>query len=114
MNAQYISSLGGLLRLEYNLGSATLTSVTGYERINNMYSRGDIDGGFGAAYLGPGNYGPGFIPFPSESADGIPSLRQFTEEVRVASNGLGARSTGWRARTTSTRTSTSTRSATTA
>ena len=87
LNAQYISSLGGLLRLEYNLGSATLTSVTGYERINNMYSRGDIDGGFGAAYLGPGNYGPGFIPFSSESADGIPSLRQFTEEVRVASNG---------------------------
>jgi iron complex outermembrane recepter protein len=89
LNAQLISSLGDLLRLEYNFGSATLTSITGYERINNMYSRGDIDGGFGAASLGPGNYGPGFIPFSSESADGIPSLGQTTEELRMASNGKG-------------------------
>ena len=89
LNAQLISSVGGLLRLDYNFGSATLTSVTGYERINNMYSRGDIDGGYGAAFLGPGNYGPGEIPFPSESADGIPSLKQLTEEVRIASNGGG-------------------------
>lgn len=89
LNAQLISSLGDLLRLEYNFGPATLTSITGYERINNMYSRGDIDGGFGAAFLGPGKYGPGFIPFSSESADGIPSLKQTTEELRIASNGTG-------------------------
>jgi iron complex outermembrane receptor protein len=87
LNAQLISSLGGLLRLEYNLGSATLTSITGYERINNMYSRGDIDGGYGDASHPP--YGPGFIPFNSESADGIPSLKQTTEELRIASNALG-------------------------
>jgi iron complex outermembrane receptor protein len=86
-NAQFISSLGGLLRLEYNLGSATLTSITGYERINNMYSRGDIDGGYGP--FADGSYGPGFIPFSSESADGIPSLRQITEELRIASNTVG-------------------------
>jgi iron complex outermembrane receptor protein len=89
LNQQLISSLGGLLRLDYNFGSATLTSVTGYERINNMYSRGDIDGGYGAASLGVGKYGPGFIPFSSESADGIPSLKQISEELRIASNGGG-------------------------
>jgi iron complex outermembrane receptor protein len=87
LNAQLISSLGGLLRLEYNFGSATLTSITGYERINNMYSRGDIDGGYGP--FPDGSYGPGFIPFSSESADGIPSLKQTTEELRLASNGTG-------------------------
>ena len=49
-----------------------------------MYSRGDIDGGYGAVYAPPS--GPGFIPFESESADGIPSLTQWTEELRIASN----------------------------
>ena len=87
LNAQLISSLGGLLRLEYNFGPATLTSITGYEKINNMYSRGDIDGGYGDASHPP--YGPGFIPFNSESADGIPKLDQTTEELRLASNGTG-------------------------
>ena len=85
LNAQLISSLGGLLRFDYDFGNATLTSVTGYESINNMYSRGDIDGGYGGEFDGhPG--GPGFIPFSSESADGIPSLSQITEELRIASN----------------------------
>jgi iron complex outermembrane receptor protein len=86
LNSQDISSLGALLRLEYDFGSATLTSLTGYESIDDMYSRGDIDGGYGGSFLGEGNYGPGFIPFPSESADGIPSLDQITEEIRLASN----------------------------
>jgi iron complex outermembrane receptor protein len=53
-----------------------------------MYSRGDIDGGYGGEFDGhPG--GPGFIPFTSESADGIPTLSQITEELRIASNGTG-------------------------
>ena len=84
LNSQDISSLGALLRLDYDFGSATLTSITGYESISDMYSRGDIDGGFGAVYAPPS--GPGFIPFTSESADGIPSLDQITEEIRLASN----------------------------
>jgi len=89
MNSQDIESRGGLLRLEYDFGAATLTSITGYETLE-MYSRGDIDGGFGAAFLGEGNFGPGFIPFASESADGLPELDQLTQEIRLASNGGGA------------------------
>jgi len=88
-NKQEISSFGGVLKLEYDFGAATLTSVTGYESIDDMYSRGDIDGGYGAVFLGEGNYGPGFIPFPSESADGLPYLDQWTQEFRIASNGGG-------------------------
>ncbi len=89
-NKQEISSMGGVLRLEWGLGSSTLTSITGYESIDDMYSRGDIDGGFGAVFLGEGNYGPGFIPFAAESADGIPSLDQWTQELRLTSNGGGS------------------------
>jgi iron complex outermembrane recepter protein len=85
MNSQEITAWGGVLRLEYDLGAATLTSVTGYETLD-MYSRGDIDGGFGASFLGEGNYGPGNIPFASESADGLPDLDQLTQELRLSSN----------------------------
>jgi len=88
-NSQDISSFGGVLRLDWNFGPATLTSVTGYESIDDMYSRGDIDGGYGASFLGPGNYGPGEIAFAAESADGIPWLDQWTQEVRIASNSSG-------------------------
>ncbi len=87
LNNQEITAYGGLLRLEYDFGAATLVSITGYEAIRDMYSRGDIDGGYGAAFLGEGNYGPGFIPFPSESAGAMPSLDQWSQEFRLASNG---------------------------
>jgi len=33
--------------------------------------------------------GPGFIPFSAESADGLPSHRQFTQEFRLQSNDWG-------------------------
>ncbi len=85
LNSQDISAMGGVMKLNWDFGGATLTSVTGFETLD-MYSRGDIDGGFGAAFLGEGNYGPGFIPFPSESAGSIPDLDQFTQEFRLASN----------------------------
>jgi iron complex outermembrane receptor protein len=82
LNTQEITSRGGLLRLSYDLGSATLTSITGYESIRDMYSRGDIDGGTPD--------GPGFIPFQVESAGAMPKLDQWTQEFRIASNGGGA------------------------
>ena len=81
LNAQDISSHGGSLKFDYDLAGGTLTGVTGYETLD-MYSRGDIDGGFGAVFLP--TMGPGVIPFPSESADGIPKLTQFTQELRYA------------------------------
>jgi len=84
-NVQEISSYGGLLRFDWDWGFATLTSITGFEKIDNMYSRGDIDGG----WINGDQSGPGFIPFYSETADGIPNLDQFTQELRLASNGNG-------------------------
>ncbi|HUP44331.1 MAG TPA: TonB-dependent receptor, partial [Thermoanaerobaculia bacterium] len=87
LNQQDIASQGGVLKADYAFDSGTLTSVTGFETVE-MYSRGDIDGGFGAVFAPPS--GPGIIAFPSESADGIPDLDQFTQEVRFASNLGGA------------------------
>ncbi|WP_309092957.1 TonB-dependent receptor domain-containing protein [Phenylobacterium sp.] len=78
---QKIESSGANLKLTYDLGDAEITSITAYERVD-AYSRGDIDGGFGAAFLPES--GPGVIPFPAESADGIPFHRQFTQEIRVS------------------------------
>jgi iron complex outermembrane receptor protein len=80
--------------IEYDFGPLTLYSVTSYWH-GKLKSRGDIDGGFGCSFCGPGfsdNSEPGFIPFAAQSQDNIPSLDQFTQEVRVASNnstGLG-------------------------
>src|SRR5689334_9334793 len=80
---------------EYDVGPATLYSITPYWH-GTVRSRGDIDGGFGCSFGGPGgtnNSFPGFIPFAAQSQDNIPSLDQFTQEVRIASNqkpqGLG-------------------------
>ena len=88
-NHQNLSSSGGNLNLRWDMGALTLRSITGYETVE-AFSRGDIDGGFGAVFLGPGNFGPGFIPFDAESADGMPKHKQFTQEFRLESNGSGA------------------------
>ncbi|WP_037503750.1 TonB-dependent receptor [Sphingomonas jaspsi] len=69
--------------IEYDFGPATFYSVTSYWH-GTVKSRGDIDGGT--------DTGPGFIPFQAQSQDNIPSLDQFTQELRIASNnttGLG-------------------------
>ena len=76
---------------EYDFGPATLYSVTAYWH-GKLRSRGDIDGGFGCSFCGPGftnNSYPGFIPFAAQTQDNIPGLDQFTQEVRVASNNKG-------------------------
>ena len=75
---------GITLRLEKGLtDNITATYVFGNEQAS-IESRGDIDGGFGAAFLGAGNYGPGFIPFPSESSGAVDALHQTTNELRFA------------------------------
>jgi iron complex outermembrane recepter protein len=82
-NEQELQSAGASLRLRFGLGGGlTLHSITGWETVD-AYSRGDIDGGFGAAFLPVS--GPGVIPFASESADGMPKHRQLSQEFRVES-----------------------------
>ena len=85
-NESKLQNYGANLRLRWNLGDLALHSITGYEQVH-VFSRGDIDGGFGNQFAPPS--GPGFIPFSSESADGIPKHQQWTQEFRLESNSSG-------------------------
>ena len=87
-NQQELDILGGSVQLRWNLGALALYSITGYESLE-AYSRGDIDGGWGCGFC-PLPNGPGFVPFPSETADGIPTLDQITQEIRLESQSSGA------------------------
>ena len=87
-NRQELNIFGGSIRLRWDFGDLALYSITGYESMD-AYSRGDIDGGFGCGFCTLPN-GPGFIPFPSETADAVPTLDQITQEVRLESQLEGA------------------------
>lgn len=89
LNFQRLRNYNAGMTAEYDAGPLTITTVTSYWN-GNLYSRGDIDGGFGNAFAP--TMGPGFIPFSAQSQDNVPSLDQFTQELRFASNntsGLG-------------------------
>lgn len=72
-NQQELNQLGLVGNIQYDAGAFTLTSISGYESIR-VFSRGDVDGSAGVSLM------------PAETADGIPSLRQFTQELRLATN----------------------------
>ncbi len=75
-----VSGHGFASELHYTLGSVRLISLTGGEWLDS-FARGDIDGGYGAVWSPPS--GPGLIPFPAETEDGISALRQLSQEVRL-------------------------------
>ena len=87
INFQDMDNYNAGLTLDYDFGPFTLTSVTSYWN-GNIQTRGDIDGGFGNIFV-PGGSRPGVIPFSAQTEDQIPSLDQFTQEVRIASNNSG-------------------------
>ncbi|MES2583678.1 MAG: TonB-dependent receptor, partial [Pseudomonadota bacterium] len=87
LNKQNLSNSGASAKLKWSLADVNVYSITGYETVS-AYSRGDIDGGYGAAFLPTGG-GPGLIIFPSESAAGVRDHKQVTQEVRVESKGKG-------------------------
>ncbi|NKI92712.1 TonB-dependent receptor [Rhizobacter sp. SG703] len=83
-NEQTLSNFGTSLRLRWNLGQVALNSITGFEHLYT-YSRGDVDGGYGAPYAPGGANGPGFIPFSSETSDALNGHRQYSQEFRLES-----------------------------
>ncbi|HEA19146.1 MAG: TonB-dependent receptor [Pseudoalteromonas prydzensis] len=87
---QQVDSQGASLKLEWDLANHTITSISAWESAE-IYSRADIDGGYGGYAINdvPVAMGPGFIPFSSESADGIPEHDQYTQELRLSSNFAG-------------------------
>ena len=87
-NEQRLHATGGSARLKWNLGDATLHSITAIETVQ-PFSRGDVDGGYGAPYAPDGKFGPGFIPFSSETSDALKGHRQLSQELRLESNAAG-------------------------
>ncbi len=89
LNSQTLRSTGYSARLRWDLGGMSLNSITAYDTAR-YYSRADVDGGFGGAFSniaqGPSYPGqPALIPFDAQTADGVPKLRQTTQELRLAS-----------------------------
>jgi len=83
-NPQAYKTYGGSVKATYDFGAATLTSISAYETTSG-YSRGDTDGGAAADY--PVNGVPnGF----GQSMGRIRDLDQYTQELRLASDGDGA------------------------
>ena len=76
-NPQKYKGYGGSANIGYDFDGVKLTSITAYENTHG-YSLGDIDGG--------NPTGPGFIPFQSNTQDGIKNLFQWTQEIRLASD----------------------------
>ncbi len=81
-NPQEYESSGLNLKIDWGFSGLTLTSITAWDEAEG-FSRGDIDGGFGAVFLP--EMGPGFIPFPSDTQDDA-DVEQFTQEFRLASD----------------------------
>ena len=76
-NPQKYKGYGASANIGYDFDGVKLTSITAYENTHG-YSLGDIDGG--------NPTGPGFIPFQSNTQDGIKNLFQWTQELRLASD----------------------------
>ncbi|WP_260599322.1 TonB-dependent receptor [Sphingomonas endolithica] len=76
-NPQAYKTYGASVNAAWDFGAATLTSITAYETTKG-YSRGDTDGG--TTVLFP-------TGFPGQSQGRIRDLDQWTQELRLASNG---------------------------
>ena len=91
-NPQEYDGFGASLKLDFDLGDKTLTSITALETAEG-FSLGDIDGGVSlndpADINGDGTVEttfPGFIPFTAVTQDDLKDLEQFTQEIRLASD----------------------------
>ncbi len=100
-NPARIKSFGVTLKMDWDVGDHTITSITSYQDIYDRFARGDIDGGYGCLFTcggfapGPhGAFGPPSTPFsPFNSpfvvnvdTGGDQTVEQITEEIRIASN----------------------------
>ncbi|MEP6502939.1 MAG: TonB-dependent receptor, partial [Betaproteobacteria bacterium] len=85
-NKQVLDTGGLSAKLRWVVGDYTLSSITGWEHVH-AFSRGDVDGGYGAVYAPP--MGPGFIPFSSESSDALQGHGQLSQEFRIEHGNAG-------------------------
>jgi iron complex outermembrane receptor protein len=97
-NPARIKSHGTTLKMDWDLGDYTVTSITSYQDIYDREGRGDIDGGFGCLFTCGGPSGPASTPFSPFASPFVVNVdtgseidaNQLTQELRVASNFDGA------------------------
>lgn len=94
-NPAAIKSNGTTLKVDWDIGDYTLTSITSYQDVYDRAARGDIDGGFGCLFTcGGAPSGPPSIPFSPFASPFVVNvdtgsdieLNQLTQEIRLASN----------------------------
>ncbi|WP_166838102.1 TonB-dependent receptor [Rheinheimera pleomorphica] len=76
-NSQSYDAWGASLKLDFQLDGMTLTSISALERADGG-GIGDIDGGT--------PNGPDFILFQAVTEDQLKDLKQYTQEIRLASD----------------------------
>ena len=97
-NEAGIKSHGTTLKMDWDLGDYTVTSITSYQDIYDREGRGDIDGGFGCLFTCTGPSGPASTPFSPFASPFVVNVdtgseieaNQLTQELRLASNFDGA------------------------
>ena len=104
-NPDGIQSFGVTLKLDWDVGDHTLTSITSYQDIYDSSGRADIDGGYGCVFtcanITAGPFGPSgppsepYNPFASPFVVNVDTgseedVEQITQEIRIASNPDGA------------------------
>ncbi|MDB5708126.1 MAG: TonB-dependent receptor [Sphingomonas bacterium] len=89
-NVQSYQTHGLSLKADYDLGPATLTSITAWEHASG-FSRGDTDGGAAANFGGVSTTVPGGICAAGcgQSQGRLRGLDQWSQELRLASPGTG-------------------------
>ena len=86
-NIQSYQTHGLSLKADYDLGPATLTSITAWEHASG-FSRGDTDGGAAANF---GGVAPNYCAVGCGQSQGrLRGLDQWSQELRLASPGTGA------------------------
>ena len=95
-NPQAYEGFGTSVTVDYSMDDISFTSITALETAEG-FSLGDVDGGVNADPAADINGDgtteasyPGFIPFSAVTQDLLNDLKQFTQEIRWASNNDGA------------------------
>jgi iron complex outermembrane receptor protein len=94
-NPALMKSSGTTIKLDWDVGDYTITSITSYQDVYDRFGRGDIDGGFGCLFTCGGiPSGPASTPFSPFNSPFVVNIDtgsdilvdQFTQELRFTSN----------------------------
>ena len=89
-NTQQYSGIGASAKLTWNFDQISVISITGFEKILNYFTQGDVDGGNDTGPNVTAANGTTIgVPFQVETSGGISNHDQYTQEIRAQSNYSG-------------------------